>query len=150
MSLYRDHSVKKGYLFPVPSRDVTNQTLISRELLNYSRPVRIWLVASRLGTGKTITFFTEQSCRLPYLFYKNWFSHFKSEINSSSEFGLWSALVSLFSLNSLPDALANRPHMSVYLSVILGLCRLPNIAMILPPPSRVVSRSLLALCFFTR
>jgi hypothetical protein len=35
----------------------TNQTLPGRELLNYSRPGRVWLVTSRLGTGKTITFF---------------------------------------------------------------------------------------------
>ncbi len=32
-------------------------TLPGRELLNYSRPGRFWLVTSRLGTGKTITFF---------------------------------------------------------------------------------------------
>jgi hypothetical protein len=43
-------------VFPVPSRDVTSQTLAGRELLNYSRPGRVWLVTSRLGTGKTITF----------------------------------------------------------------------------------------------
>jgi hypothetical protein len=42
-------------VFPVPSRDVTNQTL--RKLLNYSRPGRVWIVTVSLGTGKTITFF---------------------------------------------------------------------------------------------
>ncbi len=47
------YSVKKVILFPVPSRDVTNQSLPGRELLNYSRPGRVWLVTSRLGTGKT-------------------------------------------------------------------------------------------------
>ncbi len=45
-------------VFPVPSRDVTNQTLPSRELLIYSRSGRVWLVTSLPGTGKTITFFT--------------------------------------------------------------------------------------------
>jgi hypothetical protein len=29
-------TVKKGYDFPVPSRDVTNQSLLGGELLNYS------------------------------------------------------------------------------------------------------------------
>jgi hypothetical protein len=48
---------KKVIVFPVPSRDVTNQTLPGLELLKYSRPERVWLVTSRLGTGKTITFF---------------------------------------------------------------------------------------------
>ncbi len=37
--------------FPVPSRDVANRTN-----LNYSRPGRVWLVTSRLGTGKSETF----------------------------------------------------------------------------------------------
>jgi hypothetical protein len=50
--------LKKIIVFPVPSRGVTNQTLSGRELLNYSRPGRVWLVTSRLGTGKTIIFFT--------------------------------------------------------------------------------------------
>ncbi len=49
---------KKVIVFPVHSRDVTNQSLPGRELLNYSRPGRVWLVTSPLGTGKTITFFT--------------------------------------------------------------------------------------------
>jgi hypothetical protein len=51
-------SVKKVTEFPVPSRDVTNQTLQAcGEYLNYSRPVRVWLVISRLGTGNSLTFF---------------------------------------------------------------------------------------------
>ncbi len=33
--------------FPVPSRDVTNQTLPGREKFNYSRPGRLWSVTSR-------------------------------------------------------------------------------------------------------
>jgi hypothetical protein len=41
------YTVKKA------GRDVTNQTLSGREFLNYSRPVRVLLVTSRLGTGKT-------------------------------------------------------------------------------------------------
>ncbi len=44
----------KVIVFPVSSRDVTNQTLPGRELLNYSRPGRVWLVTSRLGTGKPL------------------------------------------------------------------------------------------------
>ncbi len=32
------------------------QTLPGRELLNYSRPGRVWLATSRLRTGKTITY----------------------------------------------------------------------------------------------
>jgi hypothetical protein len=49
---------KKISDFPVPSRDVSNQTLPDREKLIYSRPVRVWLVTSWLGTGKSLTFFT--------------------------------------------------------------------------------------------
>jgi hypothetical protein len=49
---------KKVSDFPVPSRDVTNQTLPERELLNYSPPGRVWLVTFRLGTRKSLTFFT--------------------------------------------------------------------------------------------
>ncbi len=32
-------------------------TLPGREYFNYSRPGRVWLVTSRLGTGKSLTFF---------------------------------------------------------------------------------------------
>jgi hypothetical protein len=58
-SIYTVHkyTVKKVTDFPVPSRDVTNQTLSGREKLKYFRPVRVWLVTSRLGTGKSPTFF---------------------------------------------------------------------------------------------
>jgi hypothetical protein len=48
------YTVKKACGFPVPSQDITNQTFPSREKFNYS-PGR---VASRLGTGKSIIFFT--------------------------------------------------------------------------------------------
>jgi hypothetical protein len=51
--------LKKVIVFPVPSRDVINQTLPGQELLNYSRPGRVWIVTSRLGTGKTINFFLQ-------------------------------------------------------------------------------------------
>ncbi len=50
-------TVKKINYFPVPSRDVTDQTLPGREKFNYSRPGRVWPVTSRLGTGKWQTFF---------------------------------------------------------------------------------------------
>jgi hypothetical protein len=52
------YNVKKDIVFTVPSRDVTNQTPPGRESLNYSRLGRVWFVTSRLGTGKTVTFFT--------------------------------------------------------------------------------------------
>ncbi len=48
---------KKVNKFPVPSRDVTNQTFPGRELLNYSSPGRVWLVASWLGTVNSLTFY---------------------------------------------------------------------------------------------
>ncbi len=50
------YTVKKATGLPVPSRDVTIQTLPGRELLNYSRPGRVWSVTSRLGTGKPTIF----------------------------------------------------------------------------------------------
>jgi hypothetical protein len=39
-----NYTVKKVSDFPVPIRDVTNQTLPGQELFNYSRPGRVWLV----------------------------------------------------------------------------------------------------------
>jgi hypothetical protein len=39
----------------------TVKKLSGRGLFNYSRPGRDWLVTSRLGTGKSITFFTVYS-----------------------------------------------------------------------------------------
>ena len=36
------YTVKKVTDFPVPSRDVTNQTLPGWEKSNYSRPGRVW------------------------------------------------------------------------------------------------------------
>ncbi len=38
-------------------RDVTNQTLPSREKFYYSWPGRVWFLTSRLVTGKSLTFF---------------------------------------------------------------------------------------------
>ncbi len=52
-----NYTVKKVNDFPIPSQDVTNQTLPGPEYLNYSRPGRVWLVTSRQGTGKWQTFF---------------------------------------------------------------------------------------------
>jgi hypothetical protein len=52
--LYR---IKKGHRFSRPQPGCHEPTIHGRELLNYSLPGRVWLVASRLGTGKTITFF---------------------------------------------------------------------------------------------
>jgi hypothetical protein len=53
------YTVKKVSGFPVPSRDVTNQTLPGRELLNYSRSRGVWKETSRLGTGKQLTSFLQ-------------------------------------------------------------------------------------------
>ncbi len=49
------HCKKRLSLFPSP---VNNQTLPGREQFNNSWPGRVWLVTSRLGTRKMITFFT--------------------------------------------------------------------------------------------
>ncbi len=45
---------KRLSIFPVPSQNVTNQTLPGRESWNYSRPV---LLVTGLGTVKSLTFF---------------------------------------------------------------------------------------------
>ncbi len=52
------HCKKKVIVFPVTCLDVTNQTLPGRQLLNYSRTGRVWLVTSQPETGKTLAFFT--------------------------------------------------------------------------------------------
>ncbi len=46
------YTVKKVIDFPVPRWEVTKQTLPGWEKFNYSRPGRVWLVNSRLGTEK--------------------------------------------------------------------------------------------------
>jgi hypothetical protein len=51
-------TVKKVIIFRVPSRDVTNQTLPGQELLNCSRPGRVWLLT---GDGKSDNLFLQ--CR---------------------------------------------------------------------------------------
>jgi hypothetical protein len=51
------YTVKKFYDFPIPSRDVTNQTLPDREKFNYTRPGIVWLVTSQLGLVKSLTFY---------------------------------------------------------------------------------------------
>ncbi len=48
-------TVKKVSHFPVPRRDVTDQTLSGREKFNYSCPRRVWSVTSWLGTGKRLS-----------------------------------------------------------------------------------------------
>jgi hypothetical protein len=55
----KHYTVKKVCGFPFCSRVVTNKTLPDRELCNYSRPGRVWLMTSRLGTGKSITHFLQ-------------------------------------------------------------------------------------------
>ncbi len=62
------YTVRKLIDFPVPSRDVTDQTLPGREKFNYSRPGRVWSVTPRLGTGKSITFFTVYEAERAQLF----------------------------------------------------------------------------------
>jgi hypothetical protein len=47
---------KKISDFPVPSRDVTNQTLSGREKFCYSPPGRVCLVTSRLGWENSPSF----------------------------------------------------------------------------------------------
>jgi hypothetical protein len=46
-------TVKKVSYFPIPSRDVTNQTLPPAG----SALFRVWLASSRLGTGASLTLF---------------------------------------------------------------------------------------------
>jgi hypothetical protein len=53
------YTVKKANYFPIPSRDVTNQNLPGQEQFNFSQPGRVWLVTSRLGTRKSLTFFLQ-------------------------------------------------------------------------------------------
>ncbi len=47
---------KKGYKYS-HSQPGCLQTIPDREQLNYSSPGRVWLVTSRLRTGKSLTFF---------------------------------------------------------------------------------------------
>jgi hypothetical protein len=51
-------TVKKGMQFsrPKPGCHLPNSPY-SQKYFNYSRPGRVWLVTSRLGTGKSFTFF---------------------------------------------------------------------------------------------
>jgi hypothetical protein len=52
------HCKKSVFEFPVPSWDVTDQTLSGREKFNYSRPGRVLFSDTPPGTGKSLTFFT--------------------------------------------------------------------------------------------
>jgi hypothetical protein len=54
--IIRLYTVERVFVFPVPSWDVTKQTLPGRELLHYSQQERVWLLTSRLGTGKRYPF----------------------------------------------------------------------------------------------
>ncbi len=52
------HCKKRLLIFPPPARtSLTKLSLASNNFIN-SRPGRVWLVTSRLGTGKLLTFFT--------------------------------------------------------------------------------------------
>ncbi len=51
------YTVKKVIDFAVPSWDVTNKKHLLAGKIYYFRPVIVWLVASRLGSGKSLTFF---------------------------------------------------------------------------------------------
>jgi hypothetical protein len=46
------YTVKKAIVFPVPIRDVTNQTLSGREEFNNSRPGRFWVSDIPAGDEK--------------------------------------------------------------------------------------------------
>jgi hypothetical protein len=53
--IFLSYTVKKVIAFPVPSRDVTNKLSLGGN--NFIIPAQgEWLVTSRLGTGKSITF----------------------------------------------------------------------------------------------
>ncbi len=56
------YTVKKASYFPVPSQEVTYQTLPGRGKLKYSQPGRVWLLTSWLGTGKSLIFFYSVTC----------------------------------------------------------------------------------------
>jgi hypothetical protein len=68
------HTVKKVIDFPVPSRDVT---------INYSGPGRVWLVTSRLGTGKSLIFFYSaciSGCSFEICIIHSYYTYFHKEI----------------------------------------------------------------------
>ncbi len=54
--IYFLYTVKKVSVFPVLSRDVTNQTLPGREKINYSRPGRVYIPA---GDGEIANLFLQ-------------------------------------------------------------------------------------------
>jgi hypothetical protein len=61
MSQYT-YTVKKVIVFPVSCRDVTYQTLLDRELLNYSRAGRVWLVTSGWRNAITFSYSVQYTC----------------------------------------------------------------------------------------
>jgi hypothetical protein len=52
------HCKKRLSFFPAPAGMSLTKLSLDEKLLNYPRPGKVWLVSSRLGTGKTIPFFT--------------------------------------------------------------------------------------------
>ncbi len=59
--IFREYTVKKFIHFPVPSRDVTYQTLPCREKFNYSRPERVFFLVCDIPArdGKIINHFLQ-------------------------------------------------------------------------------------------
>ncbi len=53
------HCKKKVFVFPVPGRDVTNQTLPSLEFWTYSRPGRVWVSDISARDGKNDNLFLQ-------------------------------------------------------------------------------------------
>ncbi len=52
------HCKKKLSIFPSPARTLLTKLSMARNNQYFSRPGRVWSVTSRLGTGKSIIFFT--------------------------------------------------------------------------------------------
>jgi hypothetical protein len=52
------HTVKKGLPFSHPQPGCHKPNSPWPGIIYFSRPVRVWLVTSRLGTGKSLSFFT--------------------------------------------------------------------------------------------
>ncbi len=52
------HCKKRLAIFPSSaSMSLTKLSMAGYNLIDYSRPGRVWLVTSRLGTGKSLTYF---------------------------------------------------------------------------------------------
>jgi hypothetical protein len=57
--LFLFHTVKKIGVFPSPAGMSLNKLPWWGIIKNYSRPERVWLVTSQLGTGKSLIFFLQ-------------------------------------------------------------------------------------------